>query len=97
MLSLIKDSLEINEVVSQLDIAPTLASALGKEEHFEFGHSLMNPWGMAFYHYYPGVVVVTDSCTQYYDIPLKKYFGNACLPPYEKAYFQAANRAIFSP
>ncbi len=94
---LINDSFDVDQVVSQMDIATTLASAISADSLFVFGHSLLKPAGMAFYNYYHGVVCVTDSCTQYYDIPLQKYLGQQCLPPYEKAYFQAANKQIFAP
>ncbi|MFY0644588.1 MAG: sulfatase-like hydrolase/transferase [Bacteroidia bacterium] len=87
----------IGTIVSQFDIPKTLVDALGQDELFEFSHSLMNPRGMAFYNYYNGIVLISDSCKQFYDIPQKKYLHGSCGRPFEKAYFQSANRKIYKP
>lgn len=92
---LVKTDTMVTAITSQMDIAPTLAEFVGAKDSFMFGHSLIRPWGMAFYNYYNGVVSVTDTCVQYYDITQGRYLGGACQPPYEKAYFELANDLIF--
>ena len=87
----------ISTIVSQFDIPRTLAKGIEADGLFTFSHSLLQPKGAAFYNYYNGIVYVSDSCKQFYDIPQKKYLHGSCAKPFEQAYFQAANKKVYRP
>lgn len=92
---LIKDSMRISTVVSQLDIPATLINDTSQHENWPFGHTLYAPSDMAFYTYYNGLVSIKGDSMNYYDLPQKKYLRHDIPRPLEKAYYQKAVRSFF--
>lgn len=88
-----KDTL-ISDIVSQADIPATLADYMNQSDFFNQS-SVFHSNQRAFYAYHNGVVSITPSCTQYYDINQQKYLFDTCNKPIEKAYYQVANKEFF--
>jgi phosphoglycerol transferase MdoB-like AlkP superfamily enzyme len=92
----VKQDTVITSIVSQTQIPATLAVLKGRENVYP-QPSVFTPVNKAFYSYFDGVVMVAPNCFQRFDFGLKRYADStACLPPYEKAYFQISNKRFFS-
>lgn len=84
----------VRKTVSQLNLLPTLAHLFG--DSHKLGNSLLSPQGRAFYSYHNGLVFVSDSTLNIYDIGMKAYIKPPQDKPYEKAFFQQQNKAFFA-
>ena len=92
----VKQDTTISNVVSQAHVASTIAEYLGKEQ-MSHGYTLLQPRNAAFYSYHDGLVSVTDSCVQHYDLAQKKYLFPACNTSLEQAFYQLDNFRFFNP
>ena len=88
---------EINQVVSQLDIAQSLSDWFGLGVDFKYSNNLYDSADRAFYNYYNGFAMISSDCIQWYDLPQKKYLKGPCSGPFEKVFFTEANREFFNP
>jgi phosphoglycerol transferase MdoB-like AlkP superfamily enzyme len=94
---LVKKDTVITTVVSQTDIASTIAEFTGSPFSFPLQSSLFAPAGRAFYSYFDGITYVSGTSYQQYDFGQKKYLGKTSSLPLEKAYYHIANKAFFNP
>jgi phosphoglycerol transferase MdoB-like AlkP superfamily enzyme len=84
----------IATVVSQMDIFPTVAQLFSNSELAK--SSLLHPQGRAFYSYHDGLVYLSDSTLNMWDIGTKTYVRPPQDKPYEKVFFQVGNADFFS-
>lgn len=91
----IKDTLVIDQVVSQLDIPTTLINEPEAMSEWKFSHTLNAPSGIAFYTYYNGLVYIKEDSLNYYDLPQKKYLQKDMDQAFEKAIYQRAVKTFF--
>lgn len=91
----VTESKAIEEIVSQNDIFPTIASFKGMNIDIPYHQSLLKPLNRAFYAYFDGICSVTPNCVQFYDLGMKKYLEQSCSKPYEKAYYHLKGNAFF--
>lgn len=84
----------VYSVVSQMDIFPTIAR-LFDHSTSRVNPSLLTPQGRAFYSFHDGVVYVSDSTLNMWDIGMKAYIKPQEDKPYEKGFYQQQNKKFF--
>ncbi len=85
--------ISVPNTVSQLDVLPTLDQLFGNSK--KLGATLLSPQGRAFYSYHNGIVFVSDSTLNTYDIGMKSYLSPPQDKSYEKAFYQNQNKDFF--
>lgn len=83
----------VYSTVSQMDIFPTIAHLF--DENKWAAPSLLAPQGRAFYSFHDGIVYVSDSTLNIWDIGMKAYIKPPEDKPYEKAFYQWKNKEFF--
>ena len=83
----------VYSVVSQMDIFPTIAQLFDHTNRAS--PSLLTPQGRAFYSFHDGVVYVSDTTLNIWDIGMKSYIKPPEDKPYEKAFYQRQNKKFF--
>jgi len=89
----VQKNTSIYSTVSQMDIFPTLAKLF--DERKWAAPSLLAPQGRAFYSYHDGIVFVSDTTLNIWDLGMKAYIKPPEDKPYEKAFYQVENEKFF--